>query len=85
MSTTLTATVAINAAFLQEIKEDNRELHQLLHQANELLSRPRRTVRPKLVVDLLSLHQRRHQDKNQDKIIFVIAQVHFPLRFIPNH
>ena len=37
---TITHTVAINAAFLQEIKQDNRELRQLLDQAEAMLSSP---------------------------------------------
>ncbi len=34
-------TLAINAAFLQEIKDDNRELRSLLEQSAVLLNRPR--------------------------------------------
>jgi hypothetical protein len=40
---TLTGQVAVNAAFLQEIKQDNHELGNLLHQATTLLA-ARRSV-----------------------------------------
>jgi hypothetical protein len=53
MATTLTATVTVNAAFLQEIKQDNRELRHLLHQVNSAVSRPLPTMRPKQLVGLL--------------------------------
>ena len=35
-----THTVSINAAFLQEIKEDHHELRQLMHHASATLQRP---------------------------------------------
>jgi hypothetical protein len=42
----------VNAAFLQEIKEDNRQLRTLFNQTVELLSTPRRTrIAPRHVVD----------------------------------
>lgn len=53
MSTVMTATVTVNAAFLQEIKQDNRELRQLLHQVNTVVSRPLRNKRPRQIVHLL--------------------------------
>lgn len=53
MSTASTATVTVNAAFFQEIKQDNRELRQLLHRVNTVVSRPLRTLRPKQIVELL--------------------------------
>lgn len=37
--TIVTTTVAVNAAFLQEIKQDNQELQQLLARVNELCQR----------------------------------------------
>ena len=36
----ITHTVSINAAFLQEIKEDHHELRQLMHHTEATLSRP---------------------------------------------
>lgn len=53
MHSTQTATVTINAAFLQEIKEDNRELRQVLHKIATIASRPRLAVRPRHLVGLL--------------------------------
>lgn len=44
---TVTRTVAINAAFLQEIKEDNRELRHLLAETGDLLSRPQEVRTPR--------------------------------------
>jgi hypothetical protein len=35
----VTTTVSVNAAFLQEIKQDNQELHRLLTQVQELCSK----------------------------------------------
>lgn len=49
-----TSTVTINAAFLQEIKEDNRELKHLLAEVRALTSRPRPTVSLAQVQDLLA-------------------------------
>ena len=51
----VTGTVTVNAAFLQEIKEDNRELRRLLGTADGLIAEPAndRTV-AKRWVDLLS-------------------------------
>jgi hypothetical protein len=47
-------TVGVNAAFLQEIKEDNVELRQLLQQlAGELLTRRPRTHDPRQLLELL--------------------------------
>lgn len=43
---TATRTVAVNAAFLQEIKEDNRELRHLLAETGNLLSRPQEVRAP---------------------------------------
>ena len=43
---TVTRTVAINAAFLQEIKEDNRELRHLLAETGRLLSQPQEVRTP---------------------------------------
>lgn len=37
----VTRTVSINAAFLQEIKEDHHELRQLFHHTTGMLGRPR--------------------------------------------
>ena len=37
---TTTRAVSINAAFLQEIKEDNRDLHQITADATDSLDRP---------------------------------------------
>lgn len=53
MPTTITSTVTVNAAFLQEIKEDNRELRQLLDKTGEMVARPPQTMRPRQVVDLM--------------------------------
>lgn len=61
---TSTATVTVNPAFFREIKEDNRELVQLLHQAEALCDTPRgvRLSRRKIVDlaeglrDRLALH-----------------------------
>jgi iron-sulfur cluster repair protein YtfE (RIC family) len=48
-------TVRVNAAFLQEIKEDNVELGDLLQQLSaELLTRRPRTHDPRLLLDLLN-------------------------------
>ena len=41
MSSVATQTVTVNAAFLQEIKEDNRELRELLKETAASLSHPR--------------------------------------------
>jgi hypothetical protein len=50
-----TATVTINAAFLQEIKDDARELRCLLAQATEMLGPTHLpTVEPRRIVDLLN-------------------------------
>jgi hypothetical protein len=49
-----TATVAVNAAFLQEIKDDARELRQLVAQTSEMTGPAHLgTVEPKRIVDLL--------------------------------
>lgn len=49
-----TGTVTVNAAFLQEIKDDSREFRQLLCQASEMLGPAHlSTVEPKRIVDLL--------------------------------
>jgi hypothetical protein len=40
MMAVATGTLTINAAFLREIKHDNRRLHELLERANWLLCRP---------------------------------------------
>jgi len=54
MSST-TRTVALNAAFLQEIKEDNIELRRLLTEAGQLFDEVSLPLTPfKTVVDLLS-------------------------------
>ncbi|NIL97130.1 MAG: hemerythrin domain-containing protein [Planctomycetales bacterium] len=61
---TVTSTLTINAAFLQEIKEDNRQLQDLFQQTLMLLNRPRRKrVEPRRIVryfswlrDQLALH-----------------------------
>lgn len=51
---TTTSTVTINAAFLQEIKEDHRLLREYLDRTVALLSRPRLAIaEPSLLVDLL--------------------------------
>ena len=52
-----THTVSINPAFLQEIKDDNHELRQLMHHASAMLSRPSwmRTERDRLVDLLIKL------------------------------
>lgn len=52
---TKTRTVAINAAFLQEIKDDNRELRQLLRRAATNVSVPHlRRGQSRELVDVLS-------------------------------
>lgn len=49
-----TGTVTVNAAFLQEIKDDSREFRQLLVQAAELLGPSQLgSAEPKRIVDLL--------------------------------
>ena len=54
MSTVSTRTVAVNAAFFQEIKEDNRELRRLLGAVGEMFSLPESDRVPaKELVDLL--------------------------------
>ena len=45
----ITRTVAVNAAFLQEIKEDNRLVRDFLQQALDLLSVPRRVPARRIV------------------------------------
>ena len=51
---TLTGTLTVNAAFLQEIKEDNRHLRDLLQKSLALFASPRRVrVSPRHVVDHL--------------------------------
>jgi hypothetical protein len=51
---TVTGTLAVNAAFLQEIKEDSRELRQLLCQSVEMLKPSHmQSVEPRRMVDLL--------------------------------
>ena len=50
-----THTVAINAAFLQEIKDDHHELRQLMHHTQAMLERPSwMTTEYDRLVDLLS-------------------------------
>ncbi len=52
--TTAQRTLTINAAFLQEIKEDNRELRTMLAECATLLARPRGVrVDPRRLVQLL--------------------------------
>ncbi len=52
---TVTGTLTVNAAFLMEIKEDNRELRQILDQAESVLRLPPEVHLPaKQVVDVLS-------------------------------
>ena len=54
MATVVTGTLTVNAAFLQEIKEDNRQLRDLMQQAVALFSSPRRgRLRPRQVVEHL--------------------------------
>ena len=61
---TVTRTLTVNAAFLQEIKEDNRQLQDLFQQTLTLLSRPRlKRIPPRRVVrhfswlrDQLAMH-----------------------------
>ncbi len=49
-----TGTVTVNAAFLQEIKDDSREFRQLMAQAAEMLGPANlSTVEPRRIVDLL--------------------------------
>ena len=51
----LPSTLTVNAAFLQEIKEDNRELTSLLEQlAGAFASRAPSGIEPRRAVDLLS-------------------------------
>ena len=51
---TAQGTLTINAAFLQEIKEENCELHQLLHDCQAALCTPGATAAdPNLAVELL--------------------------------
>ena len=46
--------MTVNAAFLQEIKDDNRHLSELLEALAQVLSRiPHRRIRPTVLVDLL--------------------------------
>lgn len=47
-----TTTVTVNAAFLQEIKEDNRELRQLLEQLRRVFTLPKPPMRPRQIVAL---------------------------------
>lgn len=50
----VTSTVSVNPAFLQEFKEDNHELRQLLHHSTAMLSRPRgMRVEARRLVELL--------------------------------
>jgi iron-sulfur cluster repair protein YtfE (RIC family) len=52
---TVTGTLTVNAAFLMEIKEDNRELHELLQRAAAAFSRPDRVhAPPRQLADLVS-------------------------------
>ncbi|MGB6044734.1 MAG: hemerythrin domain-containing protein, partial [Pirellulales bacterium] len=54
--TTVTRTLTVNAAFLQEIKEDNRQLRDLFQQTLALLSHPRRQrIPPRQIVNDLTL------------------------------
>jgi len=54
MSLVTSTTLTVNAAFLQEIKEDNRQLRELLQQTLNLFSAPRRArVSPRDIVDQL--------------------------------
>ena len=51
---TATGTIAVNPAFLQEIKDDSRELRQLLAQATEMLGPTYlATVDPRRMVELM--------------------------------
>jgi hypothetical protein len=50
---TVTTTITINAAFLQEIKEDSQDFRGLLARAHELLSTPPIHIARKRLVDLL--------------------------------
>jgi hypothetical protein len=53
---TVTHTLTVNAAFLQEIKEDNRQLRDLFQQTLALLSHPRRQrIPPRQIVNDLTL------------------------------
>jgi hypothetical protein len=49
-----TGLVTVNAAFLREIKDDNRRVHELLDQAGGLLAATPREVPPRRVVETLS-------------------------------
>lgn len=46
-------TLTINAAFLQEIKDDNRELRNLLDESAAVLARPAGSVEPRRIAQLL--------------------------------
>ena len=55
--------LAVNAAFLQEIKEDNRELQALLNDTSEIFGQPRPASRPRQLAgklaqlrDMLAMH-----------------------------
>ena len=50
---TVTKTITINAAFLQEIKEDDTELRRQLNRTRELLSGEPSLVKPRELVDRL--------------------------------
>lgn len=50
----VTSTVTLNAAFLQEIKQDNKELHRLLDDSREMLLSVRRTFSRKRLREVLS-------------------------------
>ena len=53
MTTTIHRTLVINAAFLQEIKDDNRELRERLTQCREAFSSLEISARPSEVMKLL--------------------------------
>jgi hypothetical protein len=50
---TVTKTITINAAFLQEIKEDNTDLRRQLNRTRELLSGEPSRIRPRDLVEML--------------------------------
>jgi hemerythrin HHE cation binding domain-containing protein len=51
---TVTKTITINAAFLQEIKEDSHDLRRELNKTRQLLSGERSSIRPRELVETLA-------------------------------
>ena len=51
---TVTKTITINAAFLQEIKEDNQDLRLHLNKTRQLLGGERSSIQPRELVETLA-------------------------------